>query len=115
MTDESPFGNAVAGSPPSKRRRWLWIVVGIGCAVLFLPCLGLIASLVFPALISSGHSQRDKAEIDLAQISNALVTFQITNDGRIPESLELLVTPDENGMTFLRGYTSVPLDPWGRP
>jgi hypothetical protein len=24
----------------------------------------------------------------------------------------MLVTPDQNGRTFLKGYTSVPLDPW---
>jgi general secretion pathway protein G len=78
--------------------------------------LGLIATIVVPNLLARfGVAQRKKAEIDIAQIENAITTFTIENNGRGPESLEILVTPDQNNNTFLKGYTTVPLDPWGHP
>jgi general secretion pathway protein G len=115
MTDVNPFGNAAEAEPQARKsKRWIWIA-GIGCAVLFVPCLGLVATIVVPALLTRfPEAQRKKAEIDLQQIATAVSAFDSFN-GSLPESLELLVTPDAAGKTFLKGYTSVPHDPWGRP
>jgi general secretion pathway protein G len=78
--------------------------------------LGLIATIVVPNLLQRfGVAQRKKAEIDIASIEQAIDQFAIENNGKLPDSLEMLVTPDENGKTFLRGYTTVPLDPWKNP
>jgi general secretion pathway protein G len=78
--------------------------------------LGLIATIVVPNLLQRfGVAQRKKAEIDIAQLESAVTQFTLENNGRQPESLELLVTPDENNRTFLKGFTSVPRDPWGHP
>lgn len=78
--------------------------------------LGLLATIMVPSLLSRfGRAQHRKAELDIAAIESALDTYAIENGGQYPESLEVLVTPDENGQTFLRGYTSLPLDPWRNP
>ncbi len=53
-----------------------------------------------------------KAEI--RNIAQAVQSHQIKN-GRLPGGLEPLVTPDENGVTFLADRTEIPVDPWGRP
>ena len=45
-------------------------------------------------------------------IESALEEFAIANGGKYPDSLEVLVTPDTNGQTFLEG-TRVPKDAWG--
>lgn len=52
-----------------------------------------------------------KAKEDIAVIEVALDEFALNNYGRWPDSLQDLITPDENGFTFLKG-TSGPLDPW---
>ncbi len=78
--------------------------------------LGLIATIVVPNLLGRfGVAQHKKAEIDIAALESAVTTFTIENNGRAPDSLEILVTPDENNNTFLKGYTQVPLDPWKNP
>jgi general secretion pathway protein G len=78
--------------------------------------LGLIATIVVPNLLDRfAVAQRKKAEIDIAALDSAITQYTIDNNGRQPDTLEILVTPDENNRTFLKGYTSVPLDPWGHP
>ena len=57
-------------------------------------------------------ANQEKAKADIVSISSAIDQYTIENNGRYPESLEVLVTPDENGFTFL-GQETVPKDPWG--
>ena len=40
-----------------------------------------------------------------------MYTFTLRNAGHWPDSLEVLVTPDENNVTYLE--TELPIDPWG--
>jgi general secretion pathway protein G len=78
--------------------------------------LGLIATIVVPNLMDRfGYAQRKKAKIDITVLDQAVTTYMTENDGRYPDSLEILVTPDEHNKTYLRGYKSVPLDPWKHP
>jgi general secretion pathway protein G len=78
--------------------------------------LGLIATIVVPNLLGRFvQAQKEKAKVDITQIEAAISTFTVQNNGREPDTLEVLVTPDENNRTILQGYTSVPLDPWGHP
>lgn len=78
--------------------------------------LGLIATIVVPNLLDRfTFAQREKAKIDIGALDNAIDTFALENNGKYPESLEILVTPDENGRTYLKGQTTVPLDPWKNP
>jgi len=74
--------------------------------------LGLLATLVVPNVIQRlGKAFGGKAKADIMAIDSALKEYYIQNGGRWPESIEALVTPDENGYTFL-DRRSVPLDPW---
>jgi len=41
---------------------------------------------------------------------DALALFSVNNGGRYPDTLEVLVVPDENGESYL---DEIPLDPWG--
>ncbi len=77
--------------------------------------LGLLATLVVknvvPALFEAKHKI---AKAEIMNIAQAVKDYQIRN-GRLPESLEPLITPDENGVTFLENMTQIPVDPWGFP
>jgi len=75
--------------------------------------IGLLATLVVPNVMKKLFTANiTKAKADITAIANAVDQYAIENAGRYPDSLELLVTPDENGFTFLKGEV-VPKDPWG--
>jgi len=75
--------------------------------------LGLLATLVVPNVMKRFFTaQSTKAKSDITAIAGAVEGYALENNGRFPESIEELVTPDENGFTFLDRET-VPLDPWG--
>ena len=104
--------------PPPKRggcntalKVILVIVIGIPVGLLGIGFIGALMVQNVPAVLERAHSGAAKANI--TTISQGVDTFIIMNNGRHPESLELLVTPDENGETFLKSYR-VPTDSWGR-
>lgn len=75
--------------------------------------LGLLATLVVPNVMKRFFTaQATKAKSDITAIAGAVEGYALENNGRFPETIEELVTPDENGFTFLDRET-VPLDPWG--
>ena len=74
--------------------------------------IGLLATIVVPNVVGRlFQGQIGKAKADIVAIQNALEQYTIENNGRYPDSLEVLVTPDANGFTFLDRET-VPRDPW---
>ncbi len=74
--------------------------------------LGLLATLVVPKVFDSlKRAFSGKVRSDIMAIASALDDYAINNGGRYPDSLDELVTPDENGYTYLK-QKSVPLDPW---
>ena len=76
--------------------------------------LGLLATLVVPAVVNKLKAAfGGKAKADITAISSALDDYWINNQ-RYPESLDELVTPDENGERYLK-QRAVPTDPWGNP
>ncbi len=75
--------------------------------------IGLLATLVIPNVVKRLFTaQAGKAKADIVGIAGAVEAYMIENNGRFPESMEALITPDENGQAFLDRET-VPLDPWG--
>ncbi|MEQ1892849.1 MAG: type II secretion system major pseudopilin GspG [Planctomycetota bacterium] len=75
--------------------------------------IGLLATLVVPNVMKKLFAaNKTKAVADIVAISGAIEQYAIENAGRYPDSLEVLITPDENGFTFLSQET-VPKDPWG--
>ena len=74
--------------------------------------IGLLATLVVPNVLQRfSFAQTKKAQVDLGAIESALTEYAVANGGRYPDSLEVLVTPDVNGHTYLKG-SRVPKDPW---
>jgi len=74
--------------------------------------IGLLATLVVPNVVSKLFtSQVGKAKADITTIVQALDEYAVQNGGKYPDTLEALVTPDENGHTYLRAER-VPVDPW---
>ncbi len=57
-------------------------------------------------------TQVSAAKLDMQAIDAALTNYALMNGGQYPDSLELLVLPDENGHSFLRS-PKLPSDPWG--
>ncbi len=75
--------------------------------------IGLLATIVLPNVLGRLFTgQTGKAKADIMSIEQALNSFAVENGGRFPDSLEALVTPDENGNSYLDRET-VPKDPWG--
>ena len=54
------------------------------------------------------------AKTHIASLHNGLEEYAILNGGRFPETLEVLVTKDSGGNSFLEDEL-LPTDPWGRP
>jgi len=75
--------------------------------------LGLLATLVVPNVLKRlTTGQIGKAKADITSIVQALDNYAIDNGGHYPDSLEALVTPDDNGETYIN-KDQVPRDPWG--
>lgn len=75
--------------------------------------IGLLATVVVPNVLGRLRTgQLGKAKADIVAIESSLNQFAIENNGRFPDSLEALITPDPNGNTYL-DRESVPKDPWG--
>jgi general secretion pathway protein G len=75
--------------------------------------IGLLATLVVPNVVRKLFvANVAKAKADIVAIAEAVTDYAVQNGGRFPDNLEALVTPDENGHSYLDQET-VPKDPWG--
>lgn len=52
-----------------------------------------------------------RMKADILSIDSALAEYAINNGGRYPDSLDVLIQPDENGHRYL-DRTTLPVDPW---
>ena len=97
-----------------KRRVWLWVVLGAAACFFGLVALGVVATIFLPNVLHRlDLASVQKAKLDILKIQNVSAEFAANNGGRYPDNIEVLVTPDVNGATYL-GSRTVPLDPWGR-
>jgi general secretion pathway protein G len=72
--------------------------------------IGLMATIVAKhALDSAEYARVTKAGVDVSQIYDAATLFKLKK-GRWPDSIEELIA---GRPPSLRGYKSVPRDPWG--
>ena len=75
--------------------------------------IGLLATLVVPNVVSKlARANVTKAKADIVNIAKAVDDYIINNNGRLPDSIEVLVQEDEHGNSYLNQET-VPKDPWG--
>ena len=97
--------------PTEKSRRGGFTLAEMMVVIVII---GLLATLVVPNVLQKfAFASRKKAEADLVAIKNALTEYAVANGGKFPDTLEVLVTPDVNGHTYL-DTTKIPKDPWGR-
>lgn len=74
--------------------------------------LGLLATLVVPNVVAYlFRATSEVVKVDIKNIDSAIENYRINNGGKLPSSLEELVTPDANGNSYLKSKT-VPKDPW---
>ena len=83
--------------------------------LLLIAMMSTMVVLASRSFLSSGR--RNAVKSDIAQISEALETYEATF-GRFPgndEGLELLITPSDEFPNGLINRKSIPADPWGNP
>lgn len=74
--------------------------------------IGLLATLVVPNVLQKlSQAFAGTVKANIVTIESALKEYAINNAGKYPDSLEVLVTPDVNGHTYLEGK-KIPRDPW---
>ncbi len=92
-------------------RQWLRCAL-VAAGVLVAIVAGILW--FFSANLRRFHTaQVATAKTDMLGILGALEDWSIHHDGAYPDSLEALLTPDENGDRYLDTF-DVPVDPWGR-
>ena len=75
--------------------------------------IGLLVTVVAPNVMQRLTTAKwTKAKADIKVLDEAVESFLMQNQGRMPDSLEDLVQEDINGNTYLK-QTTVPKDPWG--
>ena len=75
--------------------------------------IGLLGTLVVPNVLERlTFSYVQAAKTDIGSIESALTEYAIRNNGTFPETLDALVTQDEQGHKLL-DMDRVPTDPWG--
>jgi hypothetical protein len=90
----------------SVRRSWL-VLLGIVATCAFL------IAIVPEVHMVQIQSTPGRIKADITVIKEALDAYAMQHDGRYPDTLLHLVTPDEGGHRYLN-QTRPPLDPWKR-
>jgi len=86
-----------------------------GGPMLAVMLAGAGSALIVPRMMQAEeNAEFAQMEVDLQALDQAVLAYRVGNDGKWPESLAVLVTPDANGETYL-GSTELPIDPWGQP
>lgn len=89
--------------------------VGPESVAALLVGVGLAAQQVVPRVLDSlDDAKRGRCAADLAALGGAVRRFALKNGGDYPESLQMLVTPDESGRRYIESDSALQ-DPWGNP
>ena len=96
---------------PSRARREGFSLAELMVVIVIL---GLLATIVVPNVYKYLFKANTTiARTQITSICQAIDNYAIENAGRPPDNIDILVTPDENGHTYLNG--GLPLDPWKNP
>ena len=76
--------------------------LSVGLLFVLVPSLARELEQLRARLGRAPSSQRDVARAEIAAICRALEAWAADNEGVYPGSLEVLFTPDERGVTYLR-------------
>lgn len=112
MSDSTP-SPAVPSDPPKRRKTKLSLAI-VGCAFGLVVLVLLGPTLLVPLALDRMTSVQGRiAKLDIEAMLSAVDTFAVNNGGAYPQTLEVLVVPDENGEVYLKGQRQIPSDPWG--
>jgi general secretion pathway protein G len=64
-----------------------------------------------PESVKLARARSTQVHADITAIGSALEQYAQNNAGKYPDSLEVIVTPDANGLSYL-GTKVLPIDPW---
>jgi general secretion pathway protein G len=99
-------------APNCRRRRLGFTLIEL---LIVIVILGLLLSLVAPAMFSKvSSSQRKTALAQMQMLSTALDTYRL-DLGEYPTALDELRHSDKKGWDGPYLPRDVPLDPWGNP
>jgi len=97
---------------PCPRRRWGFTLIEL---LIVIVILGLLLSLVAPAMFSKvSSSQRKTALAQMQMITTSLDTYRL-DLGEYPATLDELRHSTKKGWDGPYLPRDVPLDPWGNP
>lgn len=75
--------------------------------------IGLLATLVVPNVVAKlAVASSKKAVADITTLTQAINEYAVRNNGRYPESLDVLIQEDDQGYKIIN-RDSLPKDPWG--
>ena len=75
--------------------------------------VGLLAGIVGPSVFSAlSSSEEDTCRMQVIQYYDA-VQIYFLDKRQVPESWDVLYTPDEKGKVYIEQITEAPKDPWG--
>jgi general secretion pathway protein G len=99
--------NRKTSSPAARTAEHGFTLIEIMVVIVIL---GLLATLVVPNVIGASDEAKEKtARANIASIASAVKMYRVTN-GKLPDTLDVLVEKDERGRSQLE---ELPKDPWG--
>ena len=98
----------------SRRRRPSALFIAAVC-VFSVIVPGPLVLLALGSGRACAMEPRDKARMDITALCAAIDSYELSNDGQLPASLDALLVPDSGGSTHLKNRTVIPVDPWGQP
>lgn len=103
--------NLLTNESPAVRRGGFSLIE----LMVVIVIIALLATQLVPRVADYfGAANKTTVMKDISSIKQAIDSYMLVNNGRYPDSLEQLVTPDSNGQKFL-DTDVVPTDPWGVP
>ncbi len=101
----------VPGTGPNRLRRAFTLleVLVVVAILLILASVGTIAAVNYLA-----NAKVSEAKLKMSSVANAVKTYQLSNNGDLPDSLNVLIAPTE-GKPLLEGGQTAITDPWGNP
>ncbi len=74
--------------------------------------IGLLVAVVAPNVFKSlSKGQVATVKATISNLESAVNSWALDNGGKFPDSLEVLVQPDDSGQAYLQA-DKLPLDPW---
>ncbi len=109
-------GDGEAAARPRARTRARQGGFSLIELMVVITILGLLGTIVVANVIArQKKATKDAARVKMGEIAKTIEFFQMENNGKYPQSIEELLSADENGLPWLKGGQDALLDPWKNP